>query len=186
MNVILLPGSGCAPTLECNYYAWLRRALLDRGLVADVRVTVPSMPDAQLCRRKFWIPHCEDVLRADERSIVVGHSSGAVCALRLAERNRLRGIVLVAGYDDDLGDAGERASGYFDDAFDYEAIKANCGGGERPRIDCVIGMRDSLVPPEMQRALAVKLGARETLCERRDHFFTSPAEEIVEAIRRFL
>lgn len=106
--------------------------------------------------------------------------------MRLAERRALRGIVLVAGYDDDLGDANERASGYFDDAFDYEAIKANCGGGEHPQIDCIIGMRDSLVPPEMQRALAVKLGARETLCERRDHFFTPPAEEIVEAIQRLL
>ena len=90
--------------------------------------------------------------------------------------------LLVAGYDDDLGDENERASGYFGpDPFDYEKIKANCAGG----VDCVIGLRDSLVPAEMQRALAAKLDARETLCERRDHFFTPPAEEIVDAILRF-
>ena len=182
MNVILLPGSGCTPTMECNYYSWLAKTLVDRGICADVRVTVPGMPDPHVCRRSKWIPHCEEVLKCDANSVVVGHSSGAVCALRLAERNVLRGIVLVAGYDDDLGDENERASGYFGpDPFDYEKIKANCAGG----VDCVIGLRDSLVPAEMQRALAAKLAARETLCERRDHFFTPPAEEIVDAILHF-
>ena len=182
MNIILLPGSGCTPTMECNYYSWLAKTLVDRGICADVRVTVPGMPDPHVCRRSKWIPHCEEVLKCDANSVVVGHSSGAVCALRLAERNVLRGIVLVAGYDDDLGDENERASGYFGpDPFDYEKIKANCAGG----VDCVIGLRDSLVPAEMQRALAAKLDARETLCERRDHFFTPPAEEIVDAILRF-
>ena len=160
MNVILLPGSGCTPTMECNYYSWLAKTLVDRGICADVRVTVPGMPDPHVCRRSKWIPHCEEVLKCDANSVVVGHSSGAVCALRLAERNVLRGIVLVAGYDDDLGDENERASGYFGpDPFDYEKIKANCAGG----VDCVIGLRDSLVPAEMQRALAAKLDARETL-----------------------
>ena len=82
-----------------------------------------------------------------------------------ASRDRARGD------DDDLGGADERASGYFGpDAFDYDKIHENCGG----RVECVIGARDSLVPAEMQRALAVKLRARETLCERRDHFFTLP------------
>ena len=183
MNVIVLPGSGCAPTRECNYYHWLERALVDRGIVADVRVTIPSMPDPHLCRRNVWVPHVEREMRCDASSVVVGHSSGAVCAMRVAERNALRGIVLVAGDDDDLGDADERASGYFGpDAFDYDKIHENCGG----RVECVIGARDSLVPAEMQRALAVKLRARETLCERRDHFFTPPAEEIVDAIVRML
>ena len=82
-----------------------------------------------------------------------------------------------------MGDENERASGYFGpDPFDYEKMKTNCTKG----IDAVIGLRDSLVPAEVQRALAAKLDARETLCERRDHFFTPPAEEIVEAIMHFV
>ena len=77
MNVIVLPGSGCAPTRECNYYHWLERALVDRGIVADVRVTIPSMPDPHLCRRNVWVPHVEREMRCDASSVVVGHSSGA-------------------------------------------------------------------------------------------------------------
>ena len=181
MNVVILPGSGCTPTRECNYYAWLESELKRRNICDDVRMS--DMPDPHVCRRNVWVPFVENELKLDGASIVIGHSSGAVCALRLAERNRVRGVVLVAGYDDDLGDANERASGYFGpDAFDYDKIRENCDG----RIDCVIGMRDYLVEPSVQIALAEKLRARETRCENRSHFFTPPAEEIIEAIERMI
>jgi len=181
MNVVILPGSGCTPTRECNYYAWLERELKRRNICDDVRMS--DMPDPHVCRRNVWVPFVENELKLDGASIIVGHSSGAVCALRLAERNRVRGVVLVAGYDDDLGDANERASGYFGpDPFEYDKIRENCDG----RIDCVIGMRDYLVEPSVQIALAEKLRARETRCENRSHFFTPPAEEIVEAIERMI
>ena len=180
MNVIILPGSGCTPTRQCNFYSWLERALLDRGIVSDVRMA--NMPSPYVCERALWVPFTEDTLKCDANSIIVGHSSGAVCALRVAERNKLRGIVLVAGYDDDLGDANERASGYFGpDAFDYDGIHANCGG----RVECVIGERDSLVPASVQHALAAKLKASVSSCPRRDHFFTAPCEEIVDVVKKF-
>jgi predicted alpha/beta hydrolase family esterase len=102
--------------------------------------------------------------------------------MRVAERNKVRGIVLVAGYDDDLGDAGEKASGYFDEAFDYEKIAHNC----QKEIECVIGMRDSLVPADVQLALAKKLRANVSAIDARDHFFTPPAEEIFDAVKRLL
>ena len=182
MNVIILPGSGCAPTRSCNHYAWLERALIDRGVTDDVRSTTPSMPDADACRRHIWVPHREHDLRCDANTVIVGHSSGAACAMRVAARHAVRGIVLVAGTDDDSGDATERASGYFDDAFDYDTIASNCARG----IECVIGARDSSVPAAMQLALAKKLGARARARETRDHFFTPPAEEIFDAVKRFL
>ncbi|KAF4745730.1 putative hydrolase rbbp9, partial [Perkinsus olseni] len=37
------------------------------------------------------------------------------------------GIVLIAVYDDPLGDSMEAASGYFDGPFDWSAIQNNCG-----------------------------------------------------------
>lgn len=80
-----------------------------------------------MCREKTWIPFINDELGgSDPESVVVGHSSGAVAALRLAEKQKLRGIIVVAGYDSDLGDANERASGYFNRPFDWAAIRANC------------------------------------------------------------
>ena len=77
-------------------------------------------PDPHVCREKKWIPFINDELGgSNPESVVVGHSSGAVAALRLAERQKLKGIIVVAGYDSDLGDANERASGYFDRPFDW-------------------------------------------------------------------
>jgi hypothetical protein len=45
----------------------------------------------------------------------------------LAERQKLKGIIVVAGYDSDLGDANERRSGYFDRPFDWQ-------GSSRPGV----------------------------------------------------
>ena len=43
-----------------------------------------------------------DVLGADAESVVIGHSSGAVAGLRLAERTRLHGLVVVSVTPSDL------------------------------------------------------------------------------------
>ena len=45
--------------------------------------------------------------------VLVGHSSGAQAALRYAEKYAVDGIVLVSATYSDLGDAHERASGYY-------------------------------------------------------------------------
>jgi len=70
------------------------------------------MPDPNAARRNIWVPHIQDKFGLDENTIIIGHSSGAECAMRLAEVNKLYGIVIVAGCHTDLGDAGERASGW--------------------------------------------------------------------------
>lgn len=66
--------------------------------------------------------------------ILVGHSSGAQAALRYAELYPTRGIVLVSATYSDLGDAGERASGYYPQGkgedetnqYKFEEMKKNC------------------------------------------------------------
>jgi len=55
------------------------------------------------CRSAIWIPFINKDLGASPECVVVGHSSGAVAALRLAERQKLKGIIIVAGYDSDMG-----------------------------------------------------------------------------------
>lgn len=50
-------------------------------------------------------------LQCDENTIIVGHSSGAVAAMRFAEQYKVSAIVIVSGYTSDLGDDLERASG---------------------------------------------------------------------------
>ena len=66
--------------------------------------------------------------------ILVGHSSGAQAALRYAELYSLHGIVLVSATYSDLGDSGERASGYYPqinrgeetNSYRFEEMKKNC------------------------------------------------------------
>ena len=63
---------------------------------------------------------------ADPSNVVlVGHSSGAQAALRYAELYAVHGIVLVSATYSDLGDAHERASGYYP-----QPQSATLGGGE--------------------------------------------------------
>jgi uncharacterized protein len=90
-------------------------------------------------------------------------------------------LVLIAAYDDDLGDEGERDSGYFSRPFDWSAITRNAGF-----VVQFAGARDSLVPIAVQRRVAGALGPsadyREK--ERGDHFFAERGfpEELTECI----
>lgn len=55
----------------------------------------------------------------------MGHSSGAIAAMRFAETNRLLGSVLVGSYHTDLELTSEKQSGYFDRPWDWASIKRN-------------------------------------------------------------
>ena len=88
------------------------------------------MPDPLRARRSEWVPHLVDKIGIDETTILIGHSSGAECAMRIAEEHRLAGVILVSACVSDLGDAGERASGWYPPSggdWQWEKMKANCG-----------------------------------------------------------
>jgi hypothetical protein len=57
----------------------------------------------------------------------LGPRGGAAAAMRLVEQNKVLGLVLVAAYDDDLGDELERNSGYFSRPWDWHKIRSNAG-----------------------------------------------------------
>lgn len=57
------------------------------------------MPDPLRARESVWVPFITQTLEADENAVLIGHSSGAAAALRIAEKHRLRGLILVAAYD---------------------------------------------------------------------------------------
>ena len=62
-----------------------------------------------------------------------------------------QGIILIASYDSDLGDANERASGYFDRAFDYDAMRRNCDF-----VAAVAAARDALVDIDIQARILLR------------------------------
>ena len=88
------------------------------------------MPDPLEAKRYIWAPFIEG-LGLDASTVLVGHSSGAACAMRLAETHRLHGLVLVSAYHTTLGDSNEEVAGYFPPlggAWQWDAIRRNTNG----------------------------------------------------------
>ena len=98
VKAILLHGNGGCTAADF-WLPWLERELIALGL----RVINETFPDNIQARARYWLPHLE-TLGADEHTILIGHSSGAVAAMRYAEQHRLLGSVLVAVCHSDLGD----------------------------------------------------------------------------------
>jgi predicted alpha/beta hydrolase family esterase len=128
MKVIILPGNGCTNILRSNWYGWLKTTLESQ----NIECVAENMPDPYGAKRNVWIPFIHDQLKADTDTILVGHSSGAQAALRYAEEYPVKGIILVSATYTDLGDSGERASGYYPqnsdttNRYNFEAMRANC------------------------------------------------------------
>lgn len=124
-KIIFIPGyhdSGKDMLSDAHkmWYKWLKVELEKNG----IKVIADDFPDSWLCRAKYWLPFIKN-LGADENTILVGHSTGALASMRFAEENKILGSVLVGSYYTDLGDPEERASGYFDSPWQWKKIRAN-------------------------------------------------------------
>jgi uncharacterized protein len=47
------------------------------------------MPDNYEAKASIWLPYIKNALHADGQTILVGCSSGAVAAMRFAEKNKI-------------------------------------------------------------------------------------------------
>lgn len=119
-KVVFVPGnSGSSP--EDNWFPSVKTELENAGLC----VISEEFPDNDLARASYWLPFLKNELKADDNTILVGHSSGAIAAMRLAEKQRILGSVLVGAYYTDLNIEKEKRSGYFDASWDWSSIKKN-------------------------------------------------------------
>jgi uncharacterized protein len=119
VKAILIHGNGGC-TAGDIWLPWLERELTALG----IEVINQTFPDNIKARAAFWLPHLES-LGADQNTILIGHSSGAVAAMRYAESHRLLGSILVGVCHTDLGDGFEAASGYYDAPWHWDAIRDN-------------------------------------------------------------
>lgn len=119
IKVILIYGNGNS-TMQDHWLPYVKTELEKHGFA----VIAKDFPDLPLARESFWLPFIKE-LGADENTVLIGHSTGAIAAMRYAESNKILGSVLVGTYHTDLGDASEKESGYFDRPWDWEKIKQN-------------------------------------------------------------
>lgn len=118
-RVILIHGNA-GGTGSDAWFPYVVQELEKLGL----RCEAPDFPEPEIAPAKVWLPCLED-LGADADTVLIGWSTGAIAAMRYAETHKICGSVLVGGYYTDLGDETEKASGYFDKPWDWEAIKRN-------------------------------------------------------------
>ena len=118
-------------------------------------------------------------LGCDESTVLIGHSSGAVAAMRLLETNPLAGALLVSACHTDLGNAHEAASGYYPPSggeWDWRAISSNARGN----IMLLHGDDDPFIGLTEPRHVAKSLGCELRVEEDRSHFL-EPGEDLVDA-----
>lgn len=175
-NVILVHGNGGATIDDI----WLPEAKAGFEAVG-LEVVARTMPDNFAGRAMKWLPFLHDVLGADEHSIIVGHSTGAIAAMRYAETQRIFGSVLVGAYHTDLGIRSERMSGYFDDPWNWDAIKAN-----QNWIVQFASSSDPFIPIEEPRHIHDQLDTEYHELANRGHFMNSSFPELVTVIQEKL
>ena len=176
-----MPGNGDGDVTRSNFYGWLQRKL--QGHPAFGEVVLRDMPDPIRARRKIWLPFLRDEMKVDERTVLIGHSSGAVAAMRLLEEGtRVFGCVLISACHTDLGDANERGSGYYPPSggpWRWEKIVASAGNHGNIRI--LHSDNDPFIPLEEAEHVAKNLKVPLQIEKGKSHFF-SPTEAIFEAV----
>eukprot|EP01112_Ceratiomyxa_fruticulosa_P017209 TRINITY_DN5321_c0_g1_i5.p1 TRINITY_DN5321_c0_g1~~TRINITY_DN5321_c0_g1_i5.p1 ORF type:complete len:224 (+),score=50.59 TRINITY_DN5321_c0_g1_i5:196-867(+) len=123
LKVVILPGNGDGDITDGLWYGWLQNQL--ESLETPIPCILENLPDPSYAREYIWKRYAKEYLFVDENTILVGHSSGAACALRLLEEMKFLGVILVSAYHSDLGDETEAKSGYFNRPFDWQKIKSN-------------------------------------------------------------
>lgn len=175
-RAILVHGNG-GSTAADGWAPFVERELHALGL----EVVNETFPDNVKARASIWLPHLE-ALGADEHTVLIGHSSGAVAAMRYAETHRVLGSVLVGVCHTDLGDPVERASGYYRAPWQWEAIRAN-----QQWIGIFHGADDPLIPVREARHVASALGASYFELADRGHFVDrGPFPELMQFVRKRL
>ncbi|CAF1300558.1 unnamed protein product [Adineta steineri] len=176
-RIVIIPGMGCTPVRECNWYAWLQEKLWNDS-PEKFTVILEDMPDPHKARESYWLPFIRDALKIDEKTILIGHSSGCEAIMRLLEKDKVRGVILVAACHTDLGDEGEKESEYYNRPWDWDTIKSNA--------EWIVQLHspsDRLIPVAEGRFVADKLQSEYMELEKRGHFMGHQLPEVLKVIK---
>ncbi len=178
IKIIFVHGNDTMRWSYC-WTPWLKEELEKLSL----NVIFETMPDSIIARKKYWLPFLKDYLKADENTLLVGHSSGAVAAMKYAEENKIFGSILIAPCYTDLGMESEKESGWYDDPWNWEQIKKN-----QKVIGLVYSNDDFIIPNEEFKFIREKLNPNEVLeFENKGHFIKQDTfPELIEIVKKIL
>jgi predicted alpha/beta hydrolase family esterase len=191
-NVIIVPGNGCTPVKNCNWYMWLKTRL-EKDFQVKVNMELHSMPDPIKAREEIWLPHIRNKLQCGENSVLIGHSSGAEAIMRFAffflnihksnlnrlcETDKVLGLVLVSACHTDLGMESEAISGYYNRPWKWNDIRKNCS--------FIIQFHcrdDPFIPIEEARHVATNLKSDYHELDGEGHFMDDDCHSVYTAIK---
>lgn len=119
-RIVYVHGDG----VLCWRWGWVERLhaeLSARGYPTHFEL----MPDSIEARARYWLPFLREHVRVGERDVLLGWSCGAVAALRYAQTQAVAGLALVAPYYTDLGSEQVRRSGFVQEPWEFERIRAH-------------------------------------------------------------
>ncbi len=177
LKAIVVPGNG-DDNPEDKWFLYVTAELEKLG----IKTINVKFPDPVLARKEYWLPFLKE-LGADENTILIGHSSGAIAAMRYAENNKILGSVLVGTYHSHLNNEDEKRSGYFDTPWNWGAIKKN-----QQWIIQFASTDDPYVPITEMRTVHEKLGTEYFEYTDQGHFGSDKNRtvfpEMIEAIKK--
>lgn len=141
--------------------AWLKTELETLGF----ETFFETMPDSVIARSEYWLPFLKEHVKVGERDVIIGHSSGAVAAMRYAEDNKILGSVLTSPCYTDTGDELEKQSGYYDKPWQWEKIKSN-----QDKIALIWGDDDPYIPQDEFEFIAKQLNPTQIKISGGKHF----------------
>lgn len=147
-RIVYIHGNGTTDWRSIDWAPWLEGQFREHGY----ETCFETFPDGIKARSEFWLPHLEKEIGAGEGDVLIGWSSGAVAAMRYAEKHRIRGSVLVSPCYTDLGDASEKESGYYEDPWRWGDIQNNQG-----QLALVYSEDDPYIPVDEFEFIARKL-----------------------------
>jgi len=106
-------------------YCWYPRTKQELEKLGFM-VHVPQMPEPNLPKLDKWLSTLRETIgKSDKDAYLIGHSIGAVTILRhlegLSEDEKVGGVVLVAGFTDDMGY--KVFSNFFTEPLRFEEIR---------------------------------------------------------------
>jgi predicted alpha/beta hydrolase family esterase len=150
-----------ATTWEAPWTVWLKKKLDGLGYETHFQ----TMPDPHVCKKDVWLSYLENDIKVSEGDVLIGWSTGAIAAMRYAQSHKILGSILISPYYTDLGDDLEKQSGYFDDPWDWQAIKKN-----QKKIAMVYGDDDPYIPQSEFAYVALHLGPEKIKVYGAGHF----------------
>jgi len=191
IGIIIVPGCSCAPIETANWYKWLADKLSSSHDLSPISVICETMPDPVICSENLWIPFIKKKLHPYKYKFVIGHSSGALAGMRLAESTNIYKTYLISPALSDGGCERERSSGYYPEQMD---------GSSRPwkwndmlknsSFTIFSGEDDRLIPIDEMRTVAKQLHLHDTIDyiefkkkEKKGHFLRGEFPELLERIK---